>query len=488
MKLTRTLLTSTALLAPFAGLAAGQDDPPVPPTTRRGLFSGTAVAIWHPLPSDSLTPAGLLFSPPGDQSTPPTPFDPSAFTTTVDYTLSKMFPNHYLDIEIDALSTGNDYIGPVSEDGWADLLTVSRWQTVTVSVDEDASGTPGSLLRQEPLLGEGVEGSILGHYLVDSQGISGDLVDTTQLEQSSGHLGFQNPGDDAIGGMDFGMAVLANAGGSSDPSPAIFRQGEGEFYFSVTTDWAGRYPTDFALGVVATRGADIYKIAWLGTGWSTPVRVIMAETLGLDGATEDLDGLAYEPANGTVVYSTVGFARPSQLLVYSPDSPQGPEVVAKPYRDGNGKKVTKKLGLRDVSDDIKAICILDPEPDSVDRDLGILITHRGSYALNCGLSVERWVQPIFKDGRSTINVQATGLGGASAANVEVEFFSYEVSNGTWGTQIVPYDFVRGAAEWSFSVTPLPGGNKMWFAATLWEVAGDGSRSVIGKSWKAKLEF
>ncbi len=488
--------TLAGILVVFSSQALAQT--PVQPTVRRGMVSGAAVGISLQAGSTSGSDV-IRVSPPLNQSAPPSPFDPQSFPGAPDYSLSVMFPGHPT-IEVDALSTGNDFIGWMRGDGQADLWNpFRRWQGVTVSVTDTALGnSPQSLLQQKPLSLIGPEASLITHYLKSSAAGPGalpySLVGKTVLEQDKTDLGFAAQSSPVIDGLDWALGIRAWAAGNPGtawPPGIIFNHGLDELYFSVSGAWATANPTGFVLdqpgGVgVQTRGGDVYLIIWDGISstWSTPVLFLPLEKLGLD-PEEDVDALAYDAWCDTALYSTTLGTR-SQILAYQSKQAGRPGVAALPYKDttGNGN-LTESIGLRDVSDDVSAICVIDPEPGVADPYIGILMRSLGLFPEDLGLCVER---SIDGNDLATLHLQSTGTGGIpQTEDLIVEFIIYHPSSGAAFTSMaLPGPF--GVAELKLPIGSYSGLGALDFCAGLWRYGDDGTRTLVGFSWVTTLSF
>ncbi len=465
----------------------------VSPLVRRGMVSGAAAGLSLQAP---LGQGNDMFrvSPPLSQSSQPPAFDPAKFPGAPNYTLSEMFPGH-LGIRIDAFSTGNDFIGYIHADGSANLNGPNRrWQGVTVSVENQAIGnSPASLLRQEPLSSHGSAGSLITHYLADSVtgpgALSPTLLGKTVLEQSKTDLGWEASSEEVIDGLDWALGIKAWAAGHPGtplPSGIIFNRGLDKLYFSVSADWAATteavgFATDSNGAGVATRGGDIYCIIWDGASWGAPVRVLQFnKDLGLT-PDHDVDALAYDSVYGTALYSTTEYPGTlSQILAYQDTTEcNQPSVAAIPYRTGS-HLLTNELGL-DVSDDVTAICVIDPEPGTADPYLGVKMGFLGSQVGKLGICVER---TIDGDNLSTIHLQATGTGGIpQTSDMYVEFFGYQPSTNFFFSQPV------SLSPFSVAELRIPIGNGLvtgeWvFFAQL----RDGSATPLGLSWTTNLEL
>lgn len=486
------------------GLATAQGN--INPQVRGGIFSGAALALSLEGGPGSPGSDPLRIAPPLAQTYLPPAFDPNTYQATPDHSVATVFPQH-ADIELDALSTGNDLIGPLRANGGLDLANQARWQAVSLSLRPGATGLgPQSIVQRAPLATLGSGGSVFSHYLDGSNSAPGGLpprlVGRTVIERPRTHLGFSAASEPTIDAMDWALGVLASGGVSSvstaGQTSILFPRGLGRLYFSVSSGWAAANPQGFAVespggSGVSTSGQDIYCVEYDATlGWGTPFVLLSGAELGLD-PEEDLDALAYDPGAGTVVYSVVhrpGSSR-SQLLGYqSGANGPAPYLAAVPLRDYNDTPLMQAAGLLDVSDDVSAICLPDPEP-GIDCDpfLGVRFEPTPLPVLDVGLSVERSVDA---NGWTTLTVQVTG--GAESldgppldAPVSTSLLLHHVPSGT--VVVLPPQEVHQApypvTEWTLPLGTATGIGKLQLVAL---VQLSGSGVFLGASDLTTLEY
>lgn len=494
MNSTLLRLATASLFLSLVPDAAAQNV--IHPRTRRGIMSGAPLALV--LRGGSTD--HILLSRPGNQNSPPTPFNHLLFPNAPDFRVSEMFSSHP-DIELDAISTGNDFIGPMrvisGQNRAAPDLTnpTPRWQALHVTVGDGAMGLPGSLLHQAPLANQGPEGAVFGHYLEGSAGIPSYMLDATMLEQSSGHLGFPSGSSDVIAGMDWALAVRAYYSSYSPPTSVVFLSTDNIFYFSVTKTWALSNP-NFALekvgqNTVTTSGAEIYQVTWNGGGWDPPRRYLKASELGLDPVADDVDALALDAVHDTAVFSTiVTSAQTSQLRAYQKGDSVLPPIAGLSFASSDGELMTAKLGLFDDSDDVTGICDLDPEPGQADPNLGIDPHSYGVVKEEMGLSLQR---TLDNTGTSYLEIQATGTGDYTTGdsdnnqpplivqfNIVPPYPAQSVSRYAW------YDHDTGSAEFTEDIDPSwPTWGEIEVTALLWDVSG--SPTFVGNSYRLSIK-
>jgi hypothetical protein len=402
-----SIATSLLLASASSSVARAQTAP-----AQRGLASSLAATL-------SLGDAGrgaaeaTLAKAPGNQSNAPGTWGTQSFTFVNDLSLSALFGARASLVEIDAHTSGNDFIPNLGDNG-EPILTQS-WLSLIVSVDNQSQGTEGSLIRRAATGGRQPGADLIGYYFWGSQGIDSQLVDRTVLEQTRADLGFQSTTRE-VDALDFGSAVLAFARGSR-VSPLFTRQGD--YFFSLTKQSAANLPkfATSGLDTVDADGATIYGVTMGASGWGTPYVYLSANTLGLDPAVDETDALAIDPSNGVVVFSTARDVKATysdQLLAY-----QAGKGV-KPLKNGRGDLVVDKIDLDDL-DDVDGLCIIDPESNQLATHLG---TPQGSIPYGpvpMGISATR-SGDLSTPGFDWLHVQATGWGSGDPDPATVQFW------------------------------------------------------------------
>ncbi len=144
---------------------------------------------------------------------------------------------------------------------------------------------------------------------------------------------------------------------------AMLMQVEQAFYFSVTSATVPACPAAW-WGASAPSGATVLFTTWTGATW-TPIRPFVTHAqLGLP-ASADLDALAVAPLFGVqpsrwMLYSTTT-GLPDPIMIYGTAPVLGPFVYQIATPTGN-IPVSRRVGLRGGgTDDVDAICALDPE-------------------------------------------------------------------------------------------------------------------------------
>lgn len=339
----------------------------ISPFVRRGPTSVLATGMSVRKETRALgVPESTFIKDPGDQVVPPHPWG-GVPVTGGQYAMDLMFPVLYPVMELDAHSTGNDII-PTN----AGVLTVNfSWAGALISVSNEAVGTPGNGWIDARAAGvyssritPGAD--LAAHYVEGSIGINEDLAGSTVISQLSEHIGFQ--GDEDIDGFDLALGVIPS---SADAASTLFFTRDDEFYFSVTPECAQQLSgIPFALektggAYVEADPVTVYQLRWdvVSQTWGEPSVFHTAADLQLDPNTDNVDALAVSDGYyRATAYSTQPFPGRSQLMVYEEGS-AGPGVY--PIQSG-GKLLTSAYHLRtepeyDESDDVDAICFIDPE-------------------------------------------------------------------------------------------------------------------------------
>jgi hypothetical protein len=342
------LLLPLLVLAPLASAQIGGSQP-------QGLASGLASGMSL----EAVNRIGLettWVKAPLDQSKPPPAWDPADFPNSPDYSIQGLFGSLAPLVELDAHSTGNDLIAPLTASGVPNLEDFDLWLGVVASVTNGALGQQGSFIdeRRQATIGRTTPGAdLLSFYFEESTGIHPSLLGTTFIEQASEDIGFQ--GDEDVDGLDFALGVLSH---SQRIHPTLLFPFVGSFFFSlepgcvdaVNNATAGSFALDGSTWVEAD-AATIYEVTWSATTgqWSTRSVYLGPDDLGLDADNDDVDAVAVNIGVGTVIFSTQVVPGRSQLQVYDPA--QG--VFA--LRDAGDNLTTERLGAIDDTDDVDAV-------------------------------------------------------------------------------------------------------------------------------------
>ena len=382
------------------------------PESRRGVASSLPVAFVRP-PDAALGEVdySLWISPAGTQP---------AFKVTG--TLIAQHPNFgtvfdfpgYPGVEIDAFSSGNDYIGATSN-GAPNLNMPARWQAVSVAVDKNATGLPNGILSGPSLADP--RGAIISYYMEEAHHFPETLEDSVYVEQLARHVwGSALPSDPSYVDYDFGLACLAlaadpNGGGS--PVTFVFQHGLERVFFSVTSEWAAVNQGFVQNPPEPINGATIFERTWNGTSWNAPTVWKESTTLGSNSA-EDVDALMVD-ANANppkVVYSTVD-PTPEQTELRLYDGANGQEQGRAYLASGTLTPVVERLTLG-PDDKTTGGCIVDPGSDPGQIDEGLVGMPRSprNALTGAGLSMVRTVDPVAGP---LLVVQQTGHGGLDNA-------------------------------------------------------------------------
>ncbi len=263
-------------------------------------------------------------------------------------------------LDVDAMSIGEAYINlQILSDGRPvipDPPGVPAWGFLTMSV------VRGGVFKDAvpaQLPDNGAD--LFGYFYPGSTAVPGGTADVIVLSNEDEELGIDPQGE--IDALDLNMAYYTAPG--SDVVGAVLSTAP-TFYFSLTSASAQISPPAW-WGMDVPSGAAILKMEWTpspggGGSWAGPSVFRSAADLGLSASAE-LDALSVDAAQQRLVFSTAGAPVDEQLMVYlygaQPGS--GPPV---PYEFRIRGPVGRVLapGMTNT-DDIDAICILDPEED-----------------------------------------------------------------------------------------------------------------------------
>lgn len=341
-------------------------------TTRgRGPFS--AFSHLHSMEGAAGNDENLL-KPVGDQSTVPSvpvmPVNPDPNVPI--WRLDAMFDASDLpNIQIDAMSTGNDLLQIDEQTGQVNLTQIQAWGGLTYSVRANSSGQPGSWVRLRTTSngGPGVGADVMSHIFESSVGIEPRLRGENFLEQRAEDMGHA-PGDE-IDALDFFAPLLTMNGGT--PGGVLFAN-QDTFYFSVTSASAAALGGAF-FDVGPPSGASVLRMNWdssLGPNgeWTTPTVIRTPAQLGCDHPlTDEVDAIGYNSGQGALIFSTkvdANYPQRAQLEVSFGNTPNNTPMV---ITANPGEPLWTTLRITDT-DDIDAICGIDPEADKLSSFLG----------------------------------------------------------------------------------------------------------------------
>ena len=465
--ITRVILL--ALLAQSAASSYASAQTIIPPQKRRGIASSLAMGFVDDRNTDE-----IWISPPGSIG---------AAQASSQLTFSSQVPNYgaafsdFPGIEIDALSTGNDFIGSVTAAGsqptigGADLENPPRWQAFAVTLESGA--TPAGTASILPMLPQ-TQGSIISYYMRGSSApIPVGYRDTTHAEQLPpniwGQASVPSPVPTILA-QDFALGALAYAAGPAPqpiPQSIVFMHGAGDIYFSVTRAYAQAYGTQQGAAITSWDPAAVYVRKWdtaaAPLAWSTPVEEISSSSLGLDNDTDDLDALAYDWVNQVAVYSTQPGPDRSQLCLWAPGAGVPGTGGLVPYwaiDTSSGQTVQigslmDKLTV-DEESNVTSACSIDPgfEAQSVrDHILGLPVDPAGGNG-----TLEALGFSMCRSDWTFVTLQATGIGDIpdDQSSLVVGFLEY-YNGASWailpGTYQVQNPATR-VCEWRLDVSSL----------------------------------
>ena len=413
--------------------------PPLQGQTSPGLRQGPASSLAAGLMVASSNPDQTLVKAPLNQTSWPPAWDRQLFPSGPDYSIAAMFGMFgtalVANIRLGSESTGNDSIPRLDANGVPLVQANQTWMGVTVSVTTGTMGATGSVIYQRrnrvnPPVPAGAD--LFTYYYDGSQGIDPRLVDATVLEQSSQQLGLSGTVD--VDGLDFGLGMISHARGTTT---TILFTNETDFFFTLTRACLVTLPSSFMPGGKAPDATTIYRITWdasAGTAgaWLAPSIYRDALDLGLDPAEDEIDAIAVDPVTESTIFSTTRFpwtTAPSQLMVHG-HGPTG-DYFHGVLLNNHGVPVANKLGLlsNDITEDIDALCVTDPE-----RQFATLLATAIGTVKNppfseipMGLSVCRSRSPAPQLDE-LLHVQITGWGpNAPADSIVVIQYSFDAA-------------------------------------------------------------
>ena len=496
-----TLLFSGVVGTLLASVGAAQVSPQVQHGPASALAAGLSLKPLSPSTLDE-----LLFKAPQQQTAFPPSWEALLFPNVPDYSLTALFGSSIAAvIEIDAHSTGNDFLPPLEKDangiftGALDVAASGRWVALTVSVADGAQGLPGSWFEsrtQMPAGSDSPASDLVTHYLDESTGLHGSLVGATLLEQPSETLGLAgtdpmgNPYD--VDALDFGLAV--NAYGSPIVSTAFFGNPD-QYYFSISSECVAAVnantvpPNSFDENGDAADPNTVYYLQWDGSSWGLPFVCRSAADLQLNDPLDDLDALAVDSSSGRIVFSSTLLPGTSQLRILDPlgdgcdSSGSGSSPVVLDLKASSGQSLASHTGSNDITDDIDAICLIDPEMGVLGTLMGTPNTVPGSSVPTpMGISVTATGN---SSGSVTMRVQASGWGGLSpgAGTIALYFTTGDPSDlSTWSSLgTIPRSAAEELVDWTVTL-PLGATFPSLYLAALTINAGGG----FNLSWASEI--
>ncbi|MEZ5966264.1 MAG: hypothetical protein R3F56_20680 [Planctomycetota bacterium] len=371
-------------LAPFASHPCLAQGVPLASVEARGPHASIPLAIC--LPGNHGT---ILLKSWGDQSSPPQPIAAPTTAGVPDFSATAMFGSFAQEIDIDAMSTGNDLLPlvhqPLEPSSWyidPDPNSNDGWVAFLFSVRKNTAGSSDGIVWQRAPVANGAGGDVYGVFVEadtdpSSEGIPSELVDHVVLEQGGEHIGFSAPLPDVVAVDPFIPRIAAGFHNSNSNNflvnNALTTTGSGTyiaatFYFSLTpssaavvstlrvnnVSWVGAMPNR------ALTGADVLAITWNGTSWSNPYVYRTYEMFGLDPGA-DIDSLCVDVVDDHTTFSLCG----SPLL--SAHWPSHPAPQTRPVRRTSDGQPIRLVNTGDVD----SICAFDPERAMFHRMHGI---------------------------------------------------------------------------------------------------------------------
>ena len=475
----RFVLSCSCILLACGSLLA-QTGVTTEPTIRRGMLSAIPLGVSLAEPGTNSIRMKAAF----DQPNPPAPLTSPAGGHP-DFSPMALFGSLAASIVLDAFSTGNDFIPalqgaflPVPPRTWITTLVTVAW-------------------AGQPPLGGVTADSVLGYYYKGSEGLDPSLASALLLEQDRTHLGLSTSQE--LHAIDFGLAAIHTSPDlvpliGQQPTPVPWISTTNRFYFSLSPACIPSLPAAFGSGAPITPSM-IYRLEWQAGSWQGPFVEYdpLNDPVMTGFSISDIDALAVDPTQNTIMFSTNVVPGLSQILVVRDPmlaTQAGPiEAAIQPG------PLTEKLGILNVADDVRGICNVDPEGD-LGRIIGTPWSHFPNFtALNpelMGLSV---VRRNLGTTLSSVLLQSTGQGHLADPLMDAVFliqfcqlltFSNPACLG--GPTFVTVPSIPGASPGTFSqVLDLPGTLPPADYLTV-SVAGLGQAGELVTSWISAIRL
>lgn len=446
------------------------------PTLHRGM-----AAAWSAGLSIEGSSSHVLLKPPGRVTAPIQGWAAQPGISNPDFSLTALAANHPLasalgGSPIDAMSTGRSRIPRHDGTGIPGMSGQQiNWLAVAVSVSSDSLGSAGHIERlTSASIDPGAE--IIAHYMDPGGALDPNLTGKTLVETRRSDLGFAQSGSENINMLDYALGAMTF--NESTAASTFFYPTTNEIYFSISAAWS--QANSSALFAADSGGTltyyphpgDVYHMEWnTGTNaWDLPTIHISKDDLveGTETVAElfDVDALDIDPEELVVVYSaTLEAGLSDQLMVYQEQdlstSVNAQRSTSRPLRENTGRRVTYRLGITDLVDEVDALCTYDPEVGNYDDLCATASTgpwQQGGWAMaplwqsgdRVGVSVARrsdaGAGPVFTD---DLEVLFTGFGGTGVA--EDQLFYLCLFSDTHGLAIGA-PVLRPATEDTFKVT------------------------------------
>lgn len=344
---------SSALLAPLLGAQL--------PVHSEGPFAGAPAMFSVDLQTDLGTPSdrgaesyykalGFSIAAPGTLSGPGRP-DFRA-DTILRGCLGDAIPGSAPLPDIDAMSLGVDVVPVLS--GGVVVIAPQSWSGFVFSVRSGTLGAPASLLRAELDRPDGNAADLFGYVFTPADCLPPEMVGRTHKVADATEIAL--PIGAEIDAVDIYAAMYGTGTAAFLGLPSSV-----DAYFSVTAATVDRVPASWWINPSVRSGASLFMTSWNGAQWSCPFEAFSFAALGLQ-ACHDVDALAFEASSGKVVFSLVPSAGACPGFDPLLFAEIGAEAVGPwPLIYAGGGKVSTAIGLEGGTDDVDAICILDPQ-------------------------------------------------------------------------------------------------------------------------------
>lgn len=266
-------------------------------------------------------------------------------------------------IRVDDLSTGRDdvlFLG-----NGVMQVPPSSWGVLSFSLRNGATGAPGSRIAQQAV--EGDLGAALFNWVLPGSAVPPQWISRTERSHSRAELGLAGPTALEVDGLDVPLLLGLEQQGLTQLEPGFqalieipqaiyFTVSHGTRHLVPASWWLYAGQTTLSSGATVLR---VLKSSQFGP-WTAPQVFLPYGLLGL-ARDEDIDALAYDEVRQKLLFSVVGTAR-DQFLIHDVATDAPGHVDAK-MPDGVDK-VSDHVG-KAQSDDVDAVCTLDPQIRSV---------------------------------------------------------------------------------------------------------------------------
>ena len=257
-------------------------------------------------------------------------------------------------LTVDAISLGDDWVlGDCSGNA---VVPQSRWAAVTLSVTKATRGSGGAI-RAEAAAGS--PGADIFSYVLPGSALPAKLVGVTQRALDASEMALA-PGAD-VAAFDLFIPYHSRGDRIANVFPAGMMPMATQVFFSLTNRSLAKAPAAW-FGTAGPSGATVLVSTWdpAKRKWATPGPWRTYQDLRLE-QQEDVDALAIDLDSQQMLLSTdiaIIQRDPILFLSWQPGCRSAGVVT---YRAPvSGKSVSEEIGLVPPTDDVDAICAMDP--------------------------------------------------------------------------------------------------------------------------------